>query len=435
MLNVQPNITLGTAGHVDHGKTALVRCLTGCETDTLRQEKDRGMSIELGFAPCVIDDWEVGIVDVPGHEDFIKTMVAGTSGMDGVIFVVAADDGVMPQTREHLEILTLLGVRHGIVALTKSDRVSEDQVELARQETSDLLKDTFLRDAPILPVSNVTGTGYDAFLTALQEMVRTIEPRRTDGLFRLPVERTFSVKGYGTVVSGIPVSGSAKTGDEVVLLPEGTVGRIKTIQIYKHIGEAVRAGQCTALNVPQLDHKTIARGHVLTVPGYFAAADFYTCQVQMLPHEGVFLKNASQVKFHTGTSEVMATVYLPQGNTVAAGEQAIIQFHLAEPVVAGPADRFIVRSLSPVRTIGGGIIVEADERRHKRNKPQILKDLAERAAAVSNEETFVEYCVRSAKTGLADTAEIAVRVKPAAGTRCDHRCQARGATEGHHTAG
>ncbi len=407
----QPNITLGTAGHVDHGKTALVKNLTGCDTDTLKEEKERGMSIELGFAPCQISDWQVGIVDVPGHEDFVKTMVAGASGMDGVIFVVAADDGVMPQTREHLEILTLLGIRHGVVALTKADRVSADDLELARAELADLLNDTFLKDAPILPVSNITGAGYDALLEALQTMVHAIQPKRTDGLFRLPIERTFSVKGYGTVVSGIPVAGAAKIGDEVVLLPHGSIGRIKTIQVYKNASDHVLAGQCTALNVPQLDHDTITRGNVLTVPGYFSPAAWYTCHLRMLPHGGLLLRNASQVKFHTGTSETVATVYLPAGSAVAAGQQCVVQLHLAEPVIAAPGDRFIVRSLSPVRTIGGGIVVEAAERRCKRNRPEILQDLADRAAAVSDEHAFAEYCVRTAQAGSAGAAEVARRCK------------------------
>ncbi len=411
MLTSQPNITLGTAGHVDHGKTALVKCLTGCDTDTLKEEKERGMSIELGFAPCQISDWQVGIVDVPGHEDFIKTMVAGASGIDGVIFVVAADDGVMPQTREHLEILTLLGIRHGVVALTKCDRVSPDHLELAQEEIRQLLAGTFLRDAPIRPVSNITGAGYDAFLEALQDMVRSIQPKPTDGLFRMPVERTFSVKGYGTVVSGIPVSGTAKLGDELVLLPPGVTGRLKTIQVYKNTSDKVLAGQCSALNLPQLDHKVIARGHVLTVPGYFAPADWYTCQLRLLPHETLFLKNASQVKFHTGTSEVMATVYLLAGNAVAAGQECVVQFRLAEPIVAGPADRYIVRSLSPVQTIGGGIVIEPADRRYKRNRPELIEDLAQRALAVTNEHAFVEYCVRTAEAQVTTTAEVAKRTK------------------------
>ena len=208
-----PNITLGTAGHIDHGKTALVKFLTGCDTDRLKEEKERGMSIELGFAPCMISNMQVGIVDVPGHENFIKTMVAGASGMDGVIFVVAADDGIMPQTREHFEILTLLGIKHGIIALTKVDRVDKEHLELVKADITQYFKGTFLEGAPILPVSNITGEGYDPFYFALMDLVKAIKPKSVEGLFRMPVERTFSVKGYGTVFSGIPVSGSAKTGD------------------------------------------------------------------------------------------------------------------------------------------------------------------------------------------------------------------------------
>ncbi len=244
----QVNITLGTAGHIDHGKTALVKCLTGCETDRLKEEKERGMSIDLGFAPCKIADKQVGIVDVPGHENFIKTMVAGASGMDAVILVVAADDGVMPQTREHLDILTLLGVRHGIVALTKIDRVGAECRQGVAAKVAAFLRGTFLEGAPILPLSNVTGEGFDPFLEALWALVRSIEPRRIDGVFRLPLDRAFSVQGYGTVVAGIPVAGSAHVGDEVVLLPHGLTGRIRRIEVYgrdeRHgDGRAVRGDQ------------------------------------------------------------------------------------------------------------------------------------------------------------------------------------------------
>jgi selenocysteine-specific elongation factor len=218
----QTNITRGTAGHIDHGKTALIKCLTGCETDTLKAEKERGMSIDLGFAPCTISELEVGIVDVPGHENFIKTMVAGASGIDGVIFVIAADDGVMPQTREHFDILTLLGVRHGIVALTKVDCVSQERIDKVTAEIKEFLTGTFLENAPTCPVSSITGQGFDVFYEALKQLVSEIEPKKNDGVFRLPVERVFSVKGYGTVVSGIPVSGFINVGDEVTLFTHDT---------------------------------------------------------------------------------------------------------------------------------------------------------------------------------------------------------------------
>ena len=220
------NVTLGTAGHVDHGKTLLVQSLTGCNTDRLKEEKERGMSIDLGYAPCHVKDLEVGIVDVPGHESFIKTMVAGACGMDGVILVVAADDGIMPQTREHLDILTLLGLRHGLVVLTKIDRVDDARRQEVIAELGGFLQGTFLEAAPILPFSNITYDGFHPLLAALEGLVRSITPRRADGVFRMPLDRAFSAKGFGTVVAGIPVAGAASLGGETVLLPQNFTSRI-----------------------------------------------------------------------------------------------------------------------------------------------------------------------------------------------------------------
>jgi len=405
------NITLGTAGHIDHGKTVLTKMLTGCDTDHLKAEKERGMSIELGFAPCTVADTEVGIVDVPGHEDFIKTMVAGASGMDGVILVVAADDGVMPQTREHLDILTLLGIRHGLVALTKIDRVAAERREAVARQTRDLLAGTFLEAAPVLPVSNLSGEGYPALLDALSEMVRSIEPKSTEGVFRLPVERTFSVKGYGTVVTGIPVSGSIATGDEVVLLPEGLTGRIAGMEVYGHASDRALAGQCAALQLRHWDHRAIRRGDVVAARGYFEPAEWLVCTLRLLADEAFTLKNASQLKLHTGTSEVTAWVYLLEGDAAAAGQECLVQLKTAAPLVAGPGDAFIARSLSPVRTVGGGWIIESEPRRLKRTRPGLLDDLRERRDAVRSADTFIEYCIRRAPGGLVSEAEVSTRVK------------------------
>lgn len=407
----QINITLGTAGHIDHGKTALVKNLTGCDTDYLKEEKERGMSIELGFAPCVISNLEVGIVDVPGHENFIKTMVAGAAGMDGVIFVVAADDGIMPQTREHLEILTVLGIEHGIIALTKSDRVRPDQLEIVTLQLRDFLKGTFLENAPILPLSNITGEGFDAFYESLQTLVNSIKPKRVDGLFRLPVERSFSVKGYGTVVAGIPVSGSAGIGDEVILLPQNLKGRIKTIQVYKHSGDTVLAGQCAALNIPQLDHKVIERGNVIVANDCFSPQLWYLCSLKLLAHDAPSLKNGQEVKFHTGTSEVLAAVYLMQADQLSTAGEVIVQIRLTHPLVAAPTDRFIIRSLSPVRTIGGGMIIDALPAKLKRTLPDVQNDVAQRAKAVLNEKDFVEYCLEKAPSHAASISELSRRTK------------------------
>jgi selenocysteine-specific elongation factor len=407
----QVNITLGTAGHIDHGKTALVRCLTGCETDRLKEEQERGMSIDLGFAPCKIADMQVGIVDVPGHENFIKTMVAGASGMDGVILVVAADDGVMPQTREHLEILTLLGIRHGIVALTKIDRVEPEHRERIKADVAYFLRGTFLENAPILPLSNITGEGFDGFLESLWDLVRSIQPKRVDGLFRLPLDRAFSVHGYGTVVAGIPVSGTAHTGEEMVLLPHNLSGKLRRIEVYGQTSDAVMAGQCAAINVGHWDHRIIRRGDVLTVPGYFSPQEWYLCSVRLLQRDKLTIKSGAEVKFHTGTSEVAAMFYPLKGNFMESGTEDLIQIRTKTPIVAGPGDHFIVRTPSPVRTIGGGRIIEAVERRMKGNRPGVMEDLHERAEATLDEHRFVEYCIRRAESLAADEQSLAVRTK------------------------
>ena len=413
MDTTQKNITLGTAGHIDHGKTALVKCLTGCDTDHLKEEKERGMSIDLGFAPCTVSDLEVGIVDVPGHENFIKTMVAGATGIDGVIFVIAADDGVMPQTREHLDILTLLGVKYGIVALTKADCVQPGRIENVTAQIRDFLVGTFLHDAPILPMSNVTGKGFDTFYDALKTLIDTIEPKSADGVFRLPVERTFSVKGYGTVVTGIPVAGSVRIGDEVALFPGGTKGRVKAIQVYKRNSDTAMVGQCAAINVPQWDYKTIERGYTATLGDYFSPRQWYLCKLRVLPHVKSPLKNGTSVKFHTGTCEAIATVFLLEEGSAAPGRECLVQVGLKNPqqIVAAPRDRFILRGLSPVQTIGGGIIIEALEEKLRRNQPLIIEDARNREKAVQIEKDFVEYCTRTADGFAATESELSIRAK------------------------
>lgn len=407
----QRNITLGTAGHIDHGKTALVKLLTGCDTDRLKIEKERGMSIELGFAPCVISGTEIGIVDVPGHENFVKTMVAGATGIDGCILVVAADDGVMPQTREHMDILTLLGVRHGIVALTKVDAVPPERTQAATQEVRQFLLGTFLQDAPILPLSNITGDGFEEFYDALKSLMAAIAPKTAEGVFRVPVERAFSAKGYGTIVAGIPACGSVAIGDEVVLLPQGTKGRVRSVQVYGRDSTQAMAGQCAALNIPQWDPKAIERGNVITMGDYFAPHQWYLCEFKLLDQEKAELKNAAQVKFHTGTSETAASVYLFQDTSLKQGRQCLVQVRLNDPVVAGPRDHFILRSLSPTHTIGGGIIIEAIERRLKRTDAGVLTEIAERARAAAQPKDFIEYCIKTAESFAADERQISLRSK------------------------
>ncbi len=407
----QVNITLGTAGHIDHGKTALVKLLTGCETDRLKEEKERGMSIDLGFAPCKIADLEVGLVDVPGHENFIKTMVAGATGMDAVLLVVAADDGVMPQTREHLDILTLLGVRRGFVALTKIDRVDAEHRELVLALTRDYLQGTFLADAPVCPVSSITGEGFDAFYETLCGVVESIEPRRLDGVFRLPVDRAFSAHGFGTVVAGIPVCGSARVEDEVVLLPAGLSGRIRQIEVYGRASDTVRTGQCAAINMRHWDAGAIHRGQVLTLPGYFEPQEWFTARLRMLGDLKQPLKSGTRLRLHTGTADLPATVYLLETDPMTAGAEGMVQFRATAGLVAGPGDPFIVRLPSPARTIGGGMLLEGGPRRLKRNRSDVIESVRACAEVVGDRKRFVAYAVRTAPAGAAGPAELSVRTK------------------------
>lgn len=407
----QINITLGTAGHIDHGKTALVKSLTGCDTDRLKEEKERGMSIDLGYAPCTIADMEVGIVDVPGHESFIKTMVAGASGMDGVILVVAADDGIMPQTLEHLEILTLLGLRHGLVALTKIDRVSADQKAAVRFSLASLLHGTFLDQAPVVGVSNVTGEGFDEFYERLWTLVRSIQPKTSDGVFRLPLDRVFSAPGFGTVIAGIPVAGAAAIGDEVVLLPQQWKGQIRRLEVYGRDSKIARAGQCVAANIGHWDHRLIGRGDVVATPGYFAPNDWLVCDLQLLPHDKLVIKSGAHVMFHTGTSAVPAAIYPLSGDRLQAGDRCLVQFRTQRPVIAGPGDCFIVRSPSPVRSIGGGTILESLTQRLRRNRPEIIEAIGQQALVIREPTAFIDHCLKTAESLTATAADLAVRAK------------------------
>jgi selenocysteine-specific elongation factor len=276
---------------------------------------------------------------------------------------------------------------------------------------ADFLRGTFLEGAPILPISNVTGAGFDAFLESLAQLVNSIEPKRIDGVFRLPIERAFSVQGYGTVVAGIPVAGAAHAGDEVLLLPAGLEGRIKRIEVYGRAGDTVMAGQCAALNVGHWDHRAIRRGDVLTQPGYFTPREWHAATVRLLPRPKLNVKNGAEVRFHTGTSETNAAVYAVEGQRLQGGSECLIQIRTKAPIVAGPGDHFILRKLSPVETIGGGVLIEASEERLKRNRPEVIEDLRARAKAIGEPKRFVEYAVRRAQRLAASPAELASRTK------------------------
>jgi len=349
-----------TAGHVDHGKTALVHWLTGCETDVLRQEKERGLTIEVGFAPCATRHGiSVGITDVPGHERFIHNMVAGVAGIELCILVIAADDGIMPQTVEHLQIMHLLGVRRGVVALTKTDLVDPCMLDLRQAEIRAWLDQGVLRGAPICPVSSATGDGIPAFYETLSDMVRTAVREEPLGIFRMPIERVFTMPGFGRVMSGIPMAGSIAEGDMLELLPGGAVGRLRGMQCFGRASAAGRPGLCLALNIPDLAREQPQRGQVLAVPGRLRPATVFHSRVMMLEQTGQGVKNGERVALHTGTADVQARIYALEGAGLAPGDQAWAALVTDQPIAAAAGDRYIIRKLSPVRTLGGGYFRDA----------------------------------------------------------------------------
>ena len=370
------HIVLGTAGHVDHGKTALIKALTGVDTDRLKEEKERGITIELGFASLPLPDGQtLGVVDVPGHERFIKNMVSGAAGIDIVVMVIAADEGVMPQTKEHLQICSLLGLKKGLVALTKVDLVDDDWRDLVTDDIRTFLKGTFLESSPILPVSALTGAGLPDLLATLNQMASEIEGKSDAGLFRLPVDRVFSMRGFGTVVTGTLVSGNIRTGEEVTVPPHRIIARIRGIQVHNQSVSLVEAGQRTAVNLQGVEKTAIQRGDVLTRPGTLEATRRLDVHFDYLPTNEKKLKNRALVRFHVGSGETMARIRFLDRDDIAPGDTAFAQLFLAQPNVVMAGDCFVIRSYSPVTTIGGGVVVDPLSRKHKRYSERIIQDL------------------------------------------------------------
>jgi selenocysteine-specific elongation factor len=390
-------IVLGTAGHIDHGKSTLVEKLTGVNPDRLPEEKERGMTIDLGFAPLALSDGtRVGIVDVPGHERFIKNMVAGATGIDVVLLVVAADDGVMPQTREHLEIMELLGLERGMVAITKVDLVERDLLELVLEDVRALVAGTFLEGAPLLPISSTTGEGWTPFREALERLLRETPPRSSEGVFRMPIQRVFSARGYGTVVTGIPVSGKVRLGDRVEILPIGKSGRIRGIQAYRETVEEARAGHSTALNLSDVDYREVRRGMTAAVPGFFKPATMVEAKFRYLRRNRRPHLDRTELRFHAGTGETIGVAVLLDHAALQPGEEGFVQFRLEEPVVVVPGDRYIARLASPLVTVGGGVVLAESERRLKRFKGFVLEDLARKEATLEDVRGRLEQTLRGA---------------------------------------
>ena len=369
-------IILGTAGHIDHGKTSLVKAMTGIDTDRLKEEKERGITIELGFAHLELPSGQIlGIVDVPGHEKFVKNMVAGATGVDLVALVIAADEGVMPQTREHLEICQLLRVKKGLVVLTKIDMVDQEWLELVKEDVSAFMAETFLAGSPIVPVSSVTGQGIKELVGVLDGLVKEIPERETSGFFRLPVDRVFTMKGFGTVVTGTTISGLIRTADEVTVYPQGLDARIRGIQVHNQEVNEVSAGLRTAINLQGVEKEQLERGNVLATKDSLRATRMVDVVLDHLKSAPRKIKNRAKVRFHTGTSEIIATVVLLDKDELNPGDTCFAEIRLEYPVAVLARDRYVLRSYSPVRAIAGGEILNAYPQKKKRFSEAALSEL------------------------------------------------------------
>jgi selenocysteine-specific elongation factor len=369
-------VILGTAGHIDHGKTTLIKALSGIDTDRLKEEKERGITIELGFAHLQLPSGQVlGIIDVPGHEKFVKNMVAGATGVDIVALVIAADEGVMPQTREHLEICQLLRVKRGIVVLTKIDMVDQEWLELVRDDVSDYLSGTFLADAPIMEVSAVTGQGLQELIALLDTMVKEVPDREAGNFFRLPIDRVFIMKGFGTVVTGTSISGSIRTGDEVTIYPQGLESRIRGIQVHNREVKEVSAGLRTAINLQGLEKEELERGNVVATKDSLRPTRILDVAFHLLASAPRKVKNRSVVRFHTGTAEIISTIVLLDRDELTPGQTCFAEIRLEEPTAVMSRDRYVLRSYSPIRTIGGGEILNALPQKKKRFSESALAEL------------------------------------------------------------
>jgi len=415
------NIIVGTAGHIDHGKTALVKALTGIETDRLEEEKRRGISIELGFAHLELGSGlRLGFVDVPGHERFVKNMLAGAVGIDVVLLVIAADESIKPQTREHFDICRLLEVRSGIVVITKVDLVDPDLVELVKLEAEEFVAGSFLEGAPVVAVSSKTGQGLDELRAELQRVGASVSSKTAAGWLRLPLDRSFTLRGFGTVVTGTLVSGSVHKEDEVEVQPSGRRLRVRNVQVHSQTAPKAVAGQRTALNVTGSDTGELRRGLTIVAPDSLRATQTVDCEFDLLPSAKP-LKHNAPVHFHAWTAETEAQIkILGGGDKIKPGERALARFLLREPVLLLPGDRFIVRMFSPVVTIGGGTVVDIDASRGMKRAAALARAQTLRSAdpeqrvaqLVAEAGSGIEQRELIVRTGLTTVALQAILKKP-----------------------
>ena len=378
-------VIMGTAGHIDHGKTTLIKALSGMECDRLVEEKKRGITIELGFAFMDLEPgMRLGIIDVPGHERFVKNMVSGASGIDFVLLVIAADEGVMPQTREHLDVCTLLGVETGLVALTKTDMADPDWLELVQEDVSDYLQGTFLKDAPVVPVSAHTGQGVQELLGHIRQMAGEFKPHRRSDLFRLPMDRIFTMRGHGTVITGTTVSGRVKVGDEIMVYPQEITSKVRSLQVHGEQTQESQAGMRTAVNLHGLEVEDLERGFVLGKPGTLFPSRAWDLELTHLESAPRPLKHRTQVHFHHGAKEVLARIYLLDRDKLEPGERCVCQVRFEDPMAGVYGDRCVIRSYSPLRTIAGAGIINPLAGKVKRFSSQV--QTLERLARARAEE-------------------------------------------------
>ncbi len=363
---------IGTAGHIDHGKSALVKALTGTDPDRLKEEKERGMTTDLGFA--FLGD-TITIIDVPGHERFVRHMLAGASTIDLVMLVVAADDGVMPQTKEHFEICRLLGIKKGLVVINKIDLVDKDILEMVRYDVAQLVRGSFLENAPVLEVSAKTGVGIPELKAVIQQLVRSIEPKPDKGVFRMPIDRCFLIKGFGTVVAGTILSGRCSVGDRLEILPQGVIVRVRGIQRHNQSVKTAVVGERAAVNIQGIEQDKVFRGNVLITPNSYHPTTIINASLYLLKETPHPLKNMSRVHLHLGTAETMCRVWLLDTKELTPGSEALVQLRTEEPLVCDYNDRFVIRHYSPLITIGGGVVLEPYAKKERRFDESLIHRL------------------------------------------------------------
>ena len=370
------HIIVGTAGHVDHGKTELVKALTGVNTDRLKEEQERGISIELGFAEMALPGGDhVGLVDVPGHERFVKAMVAGAAGIDVGLLIVAADESVMPQTREHLDIMQLLGLRAGIVVITKCDLIDDETIQIVEAEIQELVEGTFLQGAPIVRTSARTRQGLDTLLAQLEATTRTLPPRPVDTIFRLPVDRVFTLSGVGVVVTGTAWSGQVREGETVEVLPPGLPARVRSLQVHAEKRAAAFAGERIAMNLHGVKLDEIERGMIVAASGTLHASYMLDTRLSLLPTFGRPLRNRTRLRVHHGAAEVLGRVILLDRDELQPGESALVQLRLESPIAAERGDRLVLRFYSPMHTLGGAQVLDPNPDKHKRHRADVLQEI------------------------------------------------------------